>query len=658
MESVLNRIFELECEMNLIDTQLESICMQNIKNSSNRNVLVFTKNIYILLHEIYINYFKSVQKYGREVGPLKYAVSVHFKAIQDVKNGESKTKAKGNEDHDRLNDILDEIKGHQQAIREETGILDDDSAENLFCSTTLFFPYEELVKFMTNTKIIPELFKLIILYNPDNNRDSIKELATIFHKEDKTLTDFKVISMAEIVIGFFSRRRMEKSITDQELANFTFSEKNRLLLKNGVTSFDIKPEVVRIISSENKGDESFDGPLQKSCQAINDDAKNRPRYDVDIENIQIKCLLHIVLELRKLTTQVSISQMTFVLWRCLNWLNDILSSFAGVVGADESFQFFVCCLVDARITIMPTLINFIEKYEINEITISKATFLRTQLRAAYDFVQTRQLHIPPYLLFPFRKTEGLNFLEMENEEQVELVGFQTFAFARWSIIPVPALIHYTGQLKDVAVMYKYKTPETKFEEIAFLSENFDSIPTLNGSIFIIGKSDFGKYPVIHLDSYNIYDLISQDVDCISNMMLMRVNTNLTKNVNVKLSSLKEYLEDFFNRWRKKITDGAVKLFALEFIKDIQNSLILMHELSENYEPNGIIDRPFIEAVKRKINFQKGDFFIDVRIYDFLTKKGKTKTQTNAQCSDGSNSAKSGDSKSKLSQLSEQSANIA
>ncbi|KAH0795263.1 hypothetical protein GPJ56_000712 [Histomonas meleagridis] len=516
-----------------------------------------------------------------------------------------------------LSKYLDEIYGHQIAAKELMGVgtFDSESSiEDLMKMLSYLFPYDIIFPLFSNdSSFITSILKIAIQYNPANHKQSVFQIHNLL--KPQKLEKNASIAISEMILSFFTFNTMRKSFSNP-LADFQFTENCRLLVNDKLTSLKIKEEFLTRISKNKNSDAKFNFNFKD----LPNSSSLPPLFDDD-DSFIIPAIRHVILELRKLTTQPTVTLMTNVLLNAVEYLNSVLSVDNSPIGADESFQFFVAALSEARIYILPSIIFILENYSINSLKTSKTNFLVTQLGISYEFIQTRPLRVPPYLLFPFKSSE-IEDIILESEEEIELPGFEVYAFPSFLSNPFPALIYYTGDMTKSAPVYRFRSVQSFTKKtLSTVVQNFQAIPTIRGTLMHIQAEEMKEKEMILIDISKFVDLI-EDVNLFSNLILMTYN----RFRKFRISMLPEMLRNFEELWRvNPLID--TKCFLYEKVLVIQKVLLDKGILPKTHPTSGVIDKETVAAIKRTVGGFKGnDFYIDPRIYSYLCKLREKKSK--------------------------------
>jgi hypothetical protein len=313
----------------------------------------------------------------------------------------------------------------------------------------------------------------------------------------------------------------------------------------------------------------------------------------------------VVLEFRKLTTQVSVTWMCSVLLQANEFLAMALSADGGTVGADESFQYVIVALADAKLHILPTLYNVISKYQLEDLKTSRFTFLIERLQIAAQFLDGQCIPVPPLALLPFVMQSPA--MVLHEEAPIEIRGFAVWAVPTFVAARAPARLCCTGNLADVARVYAYDQVDC-----TVLPENVETTPTTSGTIFHVPAESIGPRDLIRIPGGDFVRALP-DVAIMSNLLFMRLGRVSGP---FSLSLLPALIKRFCELWPKATEDRAREI-VLEVVREIQNALI-GRSLPRDYRPTGVIDAELVEALRAEIPaFKRAPVYIDPRIKSWI-----------------------------------------
>lgn len=545
---VRHRVFQIECEISLLKGQYSF--MSTLPKINPDSLNIFQPKISILgaVSTMYKCYLKEIERFIKQYStcPFKRAIQCHLWIVRTLfleedpmiqnpteLNQQSQTpitpeQQQRHKEIARLRIEIDrckmEIEGHQDAIRNKlnTDYFDNcDSMEKLFEGLYYLFPYTEIINLLCSptNHFFTNLFKFALDFKPteESNLQCLRKIYGMLKDTLPTFNKPSILAISEILLGIFTFKIVDQQIEDN-LKCFQFFECCNLLVKCNLAQISIKDEMISLI--ENNIGYSRDNDLQNNYiiyeneKTFDEDSLSlfeKEQYEyVDDKRSPIMCLHHIVLEFRKLPLQPSVSLTCFVLIRTLELLNSALSGNGEMVGADESFQFFVAALADARLYRLPTLLPHLERFLVPDLRFGKILFLISQLRCASEFILTRKLSVPPYLLFPF-KLDNLNALklvtnkeinsfgkeinhqndstELPNDSQaLELPCFIVYAFPRFlrSKGQIPAVLFCNGDNRRRVRVYRYKLADVD-NAVEMLNNDlgasFSTIGTVHGTLY-------------------------------------------------------------------------------------------------------------------------------------------------------------------------------
>ena len=431
--------------------------------------------------------------------PFKQAVSIHLCALSDPKvdyMSFQQAMLQHQENIIQLRKLM--LQEQTEKMPEVPQILPEEAIppneaqtpEAALYSVANFFPYHIILPLFLNQSFFSNLLKIAIAFNPDNFKSSV---LAIYKLLDVTnLPQFTKIAVAEVLLDYFVAD-IKKSIKVSELDNFQFLQNCKLLINAGYSMLTSEKTAEKLQTiSESDQNSSKSSHSEKLIDNIELSDKTCLCFDDDGVVLELSCLEPVWVQLRRMPVAVSTTSVFVILEKALNSLRMILLEKEIGIGADEVFPFFVICLVNAKILELPTLLSLLEKYTVSDLMVSKNTYMMTQLNSAFEFIQTRQVRVPPFLIFPFESTDN-DDLKREGNGHVLLPRFAVYAYPTYIESPFPAFLYYTGLPTDCAIGYPFSAVEGRVcKSLINLGNRFTTLPTTSGSIFQLDPEEIEK----------------------------------------------------------------------------------------------------------------------------------------------------------------------
>lgn len=414
--SCVERVIEgIENDLNLIKTLIYDMSIVPEIRDKFTTALLLEYNIKCVEHKYFTEYFTSLKRQvipGMSVSKL---ASLHLSIFDEI----------------QVNSFVVEIQGHQIALSEfidRTLHNHGDRPELIIESVHLFFPYEEVISLLSSVDFVCQFLQIIQTLSIENRKSAIVSLYKLFGglaESDK----FVYLLVAEIMIDFFLRGPAYPTLQD-----FEFVERCKILLFDSTCVFPVDMATVKRLEKASQtmslSLKSFDAMFEH--EAFNDS----PKIDGSLR--------HVVTQLRRMKWQPSVSMKLYCVLKAVEYLNTVLgTSLNHISGADESFQYFFCCLADVRNQNFPSLIESLGKMCFNFVKDSRIGFLLELLRGSVEFISSLELPVPKRIAFPFK--------QCATDVEIGLSGFEVYAFKEAN--EYPSLIKYTGCPSDVAIVY-------------------------------------------------------------------------------------------------------------------------------------------------------------------------------------------------------------
>jgi hypothetical protein len=554
-------------------------------------------DILTVVHSLYGAYYEKLSAVYCVPCPFRRFISLHFWAVSQVP----------------VSQKTEEIAWRQDALSTRTGasLYDHDpTVESVMRSVALFFPYKwvfgELAQHHTS---FPGLMKIVVDSTPQTHRDRLRRVYQFIQRfhDDKLL----MLAVAEIILSFFIGDSMRDDKIADPIPAFQFAENCRCLLAGGITMFDLPSNTLSALSELCGKPAEF--TALSDCQPV-EGIVREPQFEWDDASL-LPFLRHVVLELRKVTTQVSVSMMTFVLWQAIEWLLALLSTGPKLVGADESSPFFVAVVADAKLFELPTIVGILECFRTVDLTSSKLTFVITRLKMAQQFITSRLLSVPPFILFPFLSRE-IEDVELVSEEPIQMPCFEVNAFPLYRRTIVPAAVVCTGRQTDVVTFWQYQAqgepPVTK-------DRMFRNAPTHKGNLFYVSEAVAVENELIRVDALPYLDA-TEEIALVSNLSVILRRKLPAGQERLRTSRIDALLELFRQEWKAVTRDGE-RPAVFEIVAEVQYALKEREALEPGFRVDGKIDAKTLQAIKRVIGFDDKRFFLDPKVKAFICSQG-------------------------------------
>jgi hypothetical protein len=582
--AVERRLVQLEAETRLIFSQINAMSMLTVVPQIDIDTLLQQSQILRSLHSILQTYHQSLCRYYLRVCSLKEFLNRHFAAIRSIP----------------VSPFFKELTGHQNAFEAVSGLAlsrEGHTIDSLVQSLYFLFPYESMFeKIICNQSRFASLLKIALSYSRDRHRQSLKAVYDLFRplNPDPIL----ILAIAEVSLSFFVSSQFTSNVREP-IENFSFAQHCQSLIDG---------DLLRVPTA-------LDLAVLKNCEPP--DLKSPPfyethmlfRHEMGFEDASEPTLLikHVVYQLRKLCLQNSVLLMTFILWQASEWLVRLLSNDARLAGADESFQFFVLAVCEAKLFEFPAILDALEQLTLDDLKTSRVTFLITQLRIAHTFIESRMIGVPAVFLFPF-VDHRLPNLSLISTDAIELRGFAVFAFPLFANCAIPAGVCCTGKHSDRARMYPFRATAD------FPAPNAWSMTgTRFGAVYHFDEAQFGT--LIGIPDGDFVSVLDE-VALVSNLLQM-----IPKQVRrAQTSMIPELLQMFSRCWG--IPEEIARVEVLAKVRNMQRAMKDGGFLRPDYEPAGILDVETMQAVKRIVPFNSGHFFIDAKIWAGVCRRAR------------------------------------
>ena len=592
-EAASRLISRLECNL-IINTQMSQI-LPSIPsaNQNDLDILLMKHRATLLFHDKVMEYLKTMREIAKDACPFKQAISIHIFAMEKADIGF----------------FIEIIQQHQEAIAVTAGISLPEKVnkpEDSIQSVYEFFPFHIILPLLQDQSFFVDLVKVAIAFEEKNFKSST---AKIYKMLEKTpLPHFSKVAVAEILLDYFVAdiKKMTKNVS--ALDNFQFLQNCKLLIKGGYKLLGITEKSMSTFFSKSETDEK--APPRKNPISFSLSEHCKLCFDDDGLQMDMDSIAHVWLEMRRMPAAPSTTTVLTVLSKANNMLRKALAFKDSNIGADEVFQFFVAALVNANILELPSLLSVLSTYIVADLVSPQYSYLKTTLNSAVEFIQTRQVKVPPFLIFPFDSTDNAE-LKREGKEHVILYRFTVYAYPSYVNVPFKAHLYYTGNQNDCAIGYLFSPAEGMCKSLATIGDRFMTIPTSVGSFFLLDQREIEDGKMIHVNDGDFESRINE-VDVVSNIALM-----IPKRIKSPSTSIIDLLlKEFGESWRlpPPVTKGQV----ISIIKQLQQALVAKG--FKDLAVNGVITNDTIKAIKTIMpGFKKDEFFINPKVFSFIMK---------------------------------------
>ncbi|KAK8884654.1 hypothetical protein M9Y10_043772 [Tritrichomonas musculus] len=652
LKTVKSLIISVENEIKIMDEQLNVLVLAPGITKKDQIQLSLQRNIKSALHDLLVHYYNTLKQTMPKVAPLQQVISCHIYTLQQ----------------DNFQILLHELYGQQSALTTLVGeeykkcTNDADLPADIHLQMIfLVFPWEFIIDLLSNSSFLKTLLKTVLNYDPSKH---VKAVSTIFNSIQKfqtlPLLASKIrfftaqapmyFALAELLVTLFTHKVMIKENWNP-LVNFSIAEKCALIAQRGIQICELNSGLMKVL---------HDASLKKSKenQSTDDFAYLRPiesfqhkssESEDDIDDMELPELRHVVLELRKIEIQHSPSLMLFCLSNALQWLTAALTVDGRQIGADESFQFFAFCLSHAKISCLPSIVAYIDKFVDDALHETKYEYYIEHLRSGFGFIDNRLLPVQPFLVFPFAKppphlrgilkrvessndeqantnvineennndnsnneNNSKNDVQIENNENNDLnsnsnekkkerepiimKGFDIYAFPTWRNeynTLFPAMIKYTGELNS-AICYQYTV--SSITALNAFNEAFEAIPTLYGTFFQLKDELVQSAYMIKIENED-YEKEEDRVEVYSSLMLMA-----TEKFSPKLSNLDQLFASVKAEWHFRSNDSTIAVKTA--VAEVQKALVLLSFLPDSFPIDGVFNFETMSAIREFIKDRK------------------------------------------------------
>lgn len=585
VNGVRRRVAQIEIEIEIIEAQLKLIL--NVPNFDQDEValLYLEHNMNVAIHQMYCSYLSLISQEKDTDISLRKTVSKHMEVVRKLEG--------------RIEEFLEEVAVHQSAIESIIGLSVSDlsggsSCDDILKVISLLMPFHLLVPRLCESRFMDELLSIVKDYDPANHKQVLLKLMNLLAclKLDK----YVLVTLSEVFLGFFMGSQIERSCRSPD-EMFRYIENSWILIRNGMSSFGLaeKAENLKVNASTGEHAPAF---TLKTWTAY---CESWQRPNQVFKNALVPGLRHVVLELRKIETQVTVSLAAYRLWRASDWLNNALSLDGEYVGADESFIFFVIMLCEADMTRLPMILRAMEKYIIQEFKESKVGYLLTRLRTAFDWIADHQVESADVVLLPMKR---YNEHETVSPAGVTVEGLAIYAVPTFVESEMRVWANFTGEHSDIATLYPYSIPRS--DQLSYFKLPEGYVPVLTPQL----QKALHMIKVIGGD----YEGSVESVNTVSNyMMFLPIKIEAPKTA--PLARLEEIYGDIWGVAGPKVeSDMRDRVIAM------RKALIRHEALPQCEELPHVVDHTMIEAVNDVFHYFEdiNDFFIDARLYKQVT----------------------------------------
>ena len=587
ISGVRRRIRQLETELRLLEQQLEFITKIPGFDKDEATVLSLEHNIYVILHKNYCAYLDTFCERASIRYPLKKIIEVHLECLNEM----------------QLTSFMEEVFGHQCAIQMITGVSIEtagDTPEHILKAVSNMLPFNLIVPILHDERFLDVLFRTVEGYKPTEHKKWLLNLwnPLMALKLDK----YVIVALSEIFLSFFVEDEIENSFRDLNEV-YSCVVNSRMLISRGLSAFELPPCV-----SELKVNKEIE-PEEKPLYSLSEWKSHWPSEAVEkkVQKAMLPGLRHIALELRKCETQISVSTAVYKLWRAFDWLTKALAQEGDMVGADESFTFYVLELCEADMTRLPMILGAMEKFVIEEFKISKVAYLLTQTRIAVDWIVKQDMEAQrDVVLMPMRtfgETEALS------RQKILLSGFKLYTIPLFRDATVRPFPYFTGQTDDVVTLYEYDvaSKDDTFKDWQFLK-------TPQGYVMVLEPTRIHEWNMIEVVNGS-YDVSEPMIEAVSNFMVLLP----MKLSNPKTAPLTRLTRIYSETWH--VEPSQVDRDMQDRILAMKQALIRYGAIQTDSDGTitGIVDHQMVLAVKSIFKYVESDtdFFVNQEIYDAI-----------------------------------------
>jgi hypothetical protein len=484
-----------------------------------------------------------------------------------------------------------ELNDRQTRLAQLSTVSSDDRPPtdgDLLGNIPICFPYDLVFLDLLKAQLfLEEFFKIVFLYKSSDHRVAVKEVFGLLRGKHEN--NLLLLIVAETMLSFFVMDRIRESLKEPS-GSLAFLQNCYGFLSSQLSKLTLSVRHLQVIE------------VQKSDEPIPID---HPDYDGDKESV-IPGLRQVVLEFRKLTTQISVSTMSQILITSNELLEAALTAEGAIIGADESFQYILVTLADAKFYEMRTILNIFNGFVLGDLRSSRLNFLIERVRIAIQFLETQKIRVPPLVLLPFI-TRNIPNMVLSSRTPIEIRGFSLWAVPTFVKTTQPAEIACTGDPCDVAAVYGYT--EIDYSRLA---SDVQAAPTIQGMVIYRPVKLLESQGLIRVPEGDFVKALP-DIGIFSNLLLMKLPG---VNGRRSMADLPVFLRQFSEVWPKIATRHAADR-VLAVITEIQASLT-GSLLPEGYQMTGIVDPLLIEAIRTAIPaFIGNPVYIDFRILNYL-----------------------------------------
>ena len=585
LNGVRRRVAQIEIELEIIEAQLKLILNVPNFNQDDVALLYLEHNMNVAVHHIYCSYLSLISQEKDMDCSVRKTVSKHMDIVRKLEG--------------ELDEFLEEAAVHQSAIESIIGISVADlsrgsSSDDIMKVIALLMPFQLIVPPLCESRFVDELFTIVKDYDPANHKQTLLKLMGLLSRLN--VDKYVLVTLSEVFLGFFMGGQIERSCRSPD-EMFRYIENSWILVRNGMSSFGLGDKAKNLKVNAVIGEHAPAFTL-KTWKPYCESWK---RPSQEFKNPLVPGLRHVVLELRKIETQITVSLSGYRLWRASDWLTNALSLEGEYVGADESFIFFVIMLCEADMTRLPMIIRAMEKFIISEFKESKFGYLLTQLRTAFDWIADHQVESKEVVLLP-TKRYGDN--EPVSQAGVKIEGLAVYAVPSFIDSEMRAWAHFTGEHSDIATLYPYEIERSAKLKFFKLPEGY--VPVLSPT----AQKELRMIKVIGGD----YESSVDSINIVSNYMIflpIRIESPKT----APLDRLEQIYTETWGVQPPEIeSDMRSRIVAMK------EALVRHEDLPESAELTPIADHSLIAATNTVFhNFQDlSDFFVDPRLYKQVT----------------------------------------
>lgn len=531
------------------------------------------------------------------------------------------------------------------------------------------FPFEISVFLIQNTTFFSFFLRTMMNYNPNYHHQTVRLVSekirklfiknpisskSIYAKDQHVLC----FLLAEQFVSVYANKAMIQNTSITKIDNFQVIQQCSILVKNGLLNSTLNQSLIDGIHSSygmplssassnsmsspmcttSSGNDDSDDNVTLNSIAANSRSNSHHKLQMtafpapiekvqsephffdhmpmieieDLNNLVVPELRFAVYEIQKLSTQPSPSLMLFILSQTIDFINNLLAVEGSLIGADDTFPFFVYVIAHGKICNLPAIISFLLKYV--DLTLRDSTrygYDIQKLNTSYEFITTQQLPTQKFLILPFAKPPpAFKSLKPLSTTPIILKGVEMYASPLWNRyptfsydeskpqIPCPAFYRCTGS-NEQSLGYLYDFTDIQLESLNFPND-CSIVLTTQGSLIHVNDNFIQNNMMIKVDGGD-YEQSLDDIQLVSSMIIL---SSFNKEIKNPSTSKKQMIFDHFikNLWMTQ-NDNIHQLRIL--IARVQMALAVLQVLPPCYQAEGNMDYETLTAIKYVMRSKKG-----------------------------------------------------